>query len=701
MAESEVRSVELVGEGQRSVLLNTPKNFQGGKIALFLNEWKSLTDNSWILDLVEGLILDFDFPVNQTVPPNPIRFNEEEKVLIDSEVDKFLARGIIEACGREKGDFISNIFMRPKPDGSVRIILNLKDLNVALQKIHFKMETLKSVLTLVKPGCFFSTVDLKDAYFSVRISPKSRKFLKFLWRHQLFQFTCLPQGISLAPRYFTKLMKPVLATLRGEGLIIAMYIDDALLIGDSAVDCAWNVHKTVTLLDKVGFTVHPEKSVLKPSQEIQFLGFLINSQEWTIRLTPRKVEGIVSQCKDFLEKSWCTIRKLAELIGKLVAAEPGVPFAPLFTKSLEIEKTESLRENKGNFEALIQLSAGSRECILWWIDNLPFSVKSLSVPKHDFELFSDSSSSGWGGVLGNQKVSGVWDFSERKAHINFLELKASFLSLKSLCSHLSNVHIRIFLDNVVAVTYLEKMGGMKPSLNNLTKQIWLWCIDRNIHISAAHIPGVQNVTADALSRGKFRENTEWQLNPSIFLEIVKQLGEPEVDLFASNINTQLTKYVSYHTDHKAVAINAFKIDWSEFHCCYIFSPFSVLGMVMQKIEHDGAEAIVIAPLWETQPWFPQLLRLLCREPLLLPKHKWTLTLPGRKGKVHPLHRTLQLVACRLSGKAYKIRDFLNEQPRLLQPHGGIRRKDNIIAISKNGASFALRDKLINFKHLLK
>ena len=44
----------------------------------------------------------------------------------------------------------------------------------------------------MKPGCFMTSIDLRDAYYSVPISPQHRKYLKFIWRDQLYQFTCLP-----------------------------------------------------------------------------------------------------------------------------------------------------------------------------------------------------------------------------------------------------------------------------------------------------------------------------------------------------------------------------------------------------------------------------------------------------------------------------------------------------------------------------
>ena len=77
------------------------------------------------------------------------------------------------------GDFLSTIFVRPKKDGSYRMILNLKPLNEFVSYYHFKMDTIYTTLKLMRPGCFMASVDLKDAYYSVPVAKEDRKYLKF------------------------------------------------------------------------------------------------------------------------------------------------------------------------------------------------------------------------------------------------------------------------------------------------------------------------------------------------------------------------------------------------------------------------------------------------------------------------------------------------------------------------------------------
>jgi len=61
------------------------------------------------------------------------------------------------------------------------------------------------------------------------------------------------------------------------GHLSVAYIDDSYLQADLYDDCVQNVIDTVTMFDNLGLVVHPEKSVLVPSQQLVFLGFILDS----------------------------------------------------------------------------------------------------------------------------------------------------------------------------------------------------------------------------------------------------------------------------------------------------------------------------------------------------------------------------------------------------------------------------------------
>ena len=144
------------------------------------------------------------------------------------------------------------------------MILNLKNLNQYANKLYFKMDTLNTIIKLVEKDCFMASIDLKDAYYSVPIATSHRKCLRFFWREQLYQFTCLPNGLSCGPRKFTKLLKPAITELHLKGHISSAYIDDLYLQGKTYDACVYNVIDTVIQIDTLGLVTHPEKSVFNP-----------------------------------------------------------------------------------------------------------------------------------------------------------------------------------------------------------------------------------------------------------------------------------------------------------------------------------------------------------------------------------------------------------------------------------------------------
>jgi hypothetical protein len=136
---------ELAAWGEQPAPTPTASNQEQqrvGKLKDHINMWKSITTDSEILDIVIGYKLDFvEIPVQKFVP-FPLRFSVENSLTIDLEIHRLLEIGTIENSAPQAGEFISNIFTRKKPNGKIRIIINLKPLNLYLSYTHFKMEHL-------------------------------------------------------------------------------------------------------------------------------------------------------------------------------------------------------------------------------------------------------------------------------------------------------------------------------------------------------------------------------------------------------------------------------------------------------------------------------------------------------------------------------------------------------------------------------
>lgn len=665
--------------------------------------WQAITSDTHILNMIEGYELEFEAmePPVQTFVPQPYKLSNEEISAVNEEISRLNAMGVIEHSMPESGEFISNIFTRKKKDGGYRMILDLSHLNKFIEYHHFKMDSLTTALQFITEDCFMASLDIRDAYYSVPIATHHRKYLKFRWNGTLWQFRALPNGLSSGPRIFTKLLKPPLATLRSYGHTVIAYIDDTLLVAKTRQGAKEAVTKTAELFSELGFIIHPTKSITEPIREIKFLGFVIDSHAMEIRLTEEKAQEIVEQCTALLKTNRPTIRVVSSVIGKLVATFPGVQQGPLHYRELEKEKIWSLKLNKGHFDRRMSLTQASVKELTWWIENVTTAKKKIGNGTPTVHLSSDASGQGWGASNGSVHIGGRWnDWEKEKAQsheINYLEMRAAFLALQSFCANASQTHVLLQIDNTTAVTYINNMGGIKsPACNTMAQEIWEWCLPREIFVTAQYLPGSQNVIADRKSR-QFNDQIEWKLDETVFLRLCSLYGKPDVDLFASRLNAQVEKYVSWKPDPSAIATDAFSLSWGG-QTFYAFPPFCLIAKCLRKIEADEANGFMIVPKWPTQSWFAKLLSLLVDEPIILPTHKNIITLPTSHS-AHPLYKRLNLMCCRLSGESSKVWAFQQRLPTSSYHHGGQPQENNTQHTSNNGWNFAINGRLIQCRRL--
>ena len=657
----------------------------------FVSQWKALMSDPKILDIISHCHIEFgEFPTQKrwsAVTHLENKFSDQERVIIDAQVAEFLSKGILSYSESQDDQIISPIFFRPKPDGTYRVIFNLKALNDSVVYHHFKLDTLEVTLPLITPGCYMTSLDLKDAYYSIPIAPQHQRFLKFIWKGVLYQFRCLPMGLTSSPRIFTKALKPVFAYLRGQcGISCASYIDDSLYLGDTYETCIMNTLTAVQLFISLGFQVHPKKSMVVPTQKIEYLGFVVSSIDMTVRLTEEKVSAIIKRCRDFSRvNKEHSIREVASLVGTLISTFPGVQYGPLHYRSLDRDKMDALKRCKGDYEAYMVLSPESLGELSWWITHMDSSVRKIMREDPHSILETDASLTGWGAKWGEMKTQGVWCRSEKDQHINCLELLAIRWGLLSLCHAEHDTHIRIMSDNVTAVCYINAMGGCQSDIcNRIACDIWQWAIEKSIWLSAAHTPGTGNCEADELSR-KFNPNLEWSVTDEVFNQILKvfALG-PTIDLFASRVNAKLPAYVSWKADPFARYVDAFTLNWAS-HTFYAFPPFVLVSRCLSKVRGDGATGILIVPMWPTQSYFASLLSMLVDMPRYFKATRKALTNPLLGEQRHPLQVTL--LVCRVSGNPLLSMEFRHKLPTSSCPLGDRVQLNNMMCSSTNGPHF--------------
>lgn len=619
-----------------------------GRLHKYINEWTEITSNPVILSWIKGYKISFiTIPRQRNIPLNIIKPGEQKKV--KRKIQEMCENGVISRCTHKKGEFLSSYFLIKKSNGKDRFILNLRNLNKYIIAPHFKLEDYRSVKSLLHKGYYLCTVDLRDAYFLVNVDKSSRKYLRFKFGQELYEFNCLPMGLCTAPFIFTKLLKPLLIYLRKQGVMCVAYLDDILVIGKTKQECEYNTIKVYKIISLVGLIVNEEKSNLEPSQQRTFLGFNFDTVNMVMFLPPTKVHLIQKLCKKFMIVKSCTIREFARFVGILVAACPAIKYGWAHTKLFERAKYLALIRNGADYNKTMIIDLEIIEDLGWWLTKVASNHMSIREPIYSFEIFSDASETAWGGFAQGQRTHGFWDIVEREKHINYLELKAAFNALKCFTKNINSIDIIMRIDNTTAVSYINRMGGIKyKDLNRITREIWNYCEEKNIYIFASYINTKDNIIADKESRAGQTE-TEYELSLNYFELICNKFGVPQVDLFATKLNAKCTKYVSWRPDPDSFCVDAFTISWKEFSF-YAFPPFTLISKVVKKIINDQAEGIVVVPKWPGQPWYPVFRDLLVEEPLCLGPCKELILSPFRQP--HQLWKTLILEVGHLSGKHF-------------------------------------------------
>lgn len=650
----------------------TEQSTVGGRLVHYSSVWKELIQDDWVLDMVShGVTFDFlgDAP-SQLSSPRDLTMSQEDFTACSNEVSEMSSKHAITALNSMPTDsFVNRIFPVKKKDGGTRPVIDCRDLNLAIPKVKFKMESLANVKHMLRRKDFMAKIDIKDAYFHLMIHPDFRKFLRFYWDGHPYEFRALPFGVTSAPRVFTKVMRPVIGLLRSRGIRCMIYLDDLLIMANTRDLCIQHLHDALTLLIKLGFKINWRKSMLIPSQVVQFLGLTIDSHAMMFRVPKDKVANVLESLTLLTRPfaRWITQRQLAHVIGKLMALEAAVLPIRLRTRDL----LRNLNTHKGdNWNQRIPIWQSARTEAQWWLSHLhEWNGRALVLPTPTVTITTDASESGWGAVFknkhGQQETYGFWSLLQRSYGNNVRELLAGGFGLLSYSDLIKGESVLLEMDNTTAVAYVNHMGGRRDFLSLIAEDLWQWCIGQQTIVIARHLAGVLNTTADRLSR-KVTDRTDWKLNPVLF-EAIQQLWGPfTVDLFATALNTQLPRFVSWRAQPGAWRTDALSFSWAGLGIAWANPPFILIGRILTKVRREQATLAIVLPFWPTQAWWPLLLPLLADRPVVLPQRS-DLYLPGNLGNEQ--HRDVpnwNSIVAFISGNKQRTAAFQHELASYLQ-----------------------------------
>lgn len=573
---------------------------------------------------------------------------------LSQELSVLLAKGAIEPVDPllQPGGFYSTYFLVTKKNGGFRPILDLRGLNRFLKVLRFHMLSTAEVLRTIARGEWFTSIDLKDAYFHVPIAPHHRQFLRFAFQGRHYQFRVLPFGLSLSPRVFTRCVTAALSSLQSQGVKVLPYLDDWLICAPSQSQVVRDTASLLSHVTRLGLRVNFTKSCLVPSQSTLFLGMTLNSVTMKACPSPQRVDDILHHLLLFRGGRCLRYLEFLRLLGKLTAAASVVPLGLLSLRPLQrwlhslhlSAQWHRHRKLRVSRRCLLALAPWRRRSFL--LQGMPMG----SIVFRRETITTDASLTGWGAVWQSRTAQGLWSVQDRSLHVNVLELRAVHRALQSFLPFLRGRHVLIRSDNVSTVSHINHQGGTRSAqLLQASQDLLLWAAPCLASLRAMYLPRERNLVADFLSRYKPLPG-EWRLHPEVVHDIWDLFGRAEVDLFATEESAHCPLWFSLMQESSPLGQDALAHDWPD-SLLYAFPPIPLIFPTLQRVLQRGHTLLLVAPFWPGRTWFP-LLRRLCRSsPWRLPDRKDLLSqLQGQIWRPSP-HR-LQLWVWPLQGPTH-------------------------------------------------
>ena len=519
----------------------------GGRLAHFQKRWEDITEDSWVLSVIrKGYKIPFIR--KPFLSPTPVLLRQTESPALEEEVKELLLKGAVEKINLEDPGFYSRIFLVPKKNGKLQLIIDLSKLNSFLDIQSFKMEMANKVRQSILPNNWAFSLDLSDAYLHFPIHWQSRKYRRFCIKGQTFQFKALPCGLATSPFVFTRLMVTIATHLRRRSVVLFPYLDDWLVRNQIRTDILRDQKFTIKLISSLGLIINEKKSDLIPAQKFVFIGMEFLTHKNKVRVPWDRVQDILSLVLWFKKQEQVSARLFLSHLGKLSAAAQFVVLGRLHLRPLQMALFAQWKPHVLPLEHCILINMQIKSQLEWSSSRKRFvQGVLLKPPLPSYTLFTDASLSGWGAHLEPEGLlfHGVWSLDQSALHINVLEMKAILLALKQCHQHVNNTTVMIAKDNSSVVAYLRKQGAThSPSLCMEVWETLRWCDKRNINLLVCHMPSKSNILADRLSRLSKPISTEWCLDQAVCNLVLSVTGYPNIDLFATRLNNRLPVYVS-------------------------------------------------------------------------------------------------------------------------------------------------------------
>ena len=357
-------------------------------------------------------------------------------------------------------------------------------------------------------GTLLIKIDIRNAYRVVPVHPDDRWLMGMLWEGSLFIDTALPFGLRSAPKIFTALADAAEWIVRQRGVeFVIHYLDDFLIV--TSADTNQGEHALRILLEsfeQLGLPVAWEK-LEGPSTCLTFLGFELDTKSMETRLPNHKLEEVRREVQLWMGRKSATRKELESVVGKLAhvsrVVKPGKTFLRHLFELLSVAQ-------KAHHH--VQLGAVACSDLLWWCIFME-QWNGVSIIHHPLVspvgIWTDASGSFGCGALcpalsrwfqlpwRGTEICRVMD-GDRS--ITWMELLPIVLACAVWGPVLKGWPITVYCDNTGAVALVKSGYSRVPQIMHLLRCLFFFKACYQFSLHAAHVEGVDNVWADAISR---------------------------------------------------------------------------------------------------------------------------------------------------------------------------------------------------------
>ena len=373
---------------------------------------------------------------------------------------------------------------------------------------YSSFDDLASMVNRLGKGSWLVKLDIKSAFRLLPVHPEDYDLLGMCFNGKYFIDKAVPFGCRSSCALFEQFSTFLEWSLKNSANTsnIIHYLDD-FCGGQESYDLAQStLGSMLGTLENLGVPIAQEK-VEGPTNSLQYLGLVVNTQTMEITLPTNKIEDLKYHINICLSKrSKVTLRELQSLIGKLNfacrAVSPGRPFCRRL-----IDATMGVKQPFHR----IRITNAMKEDLKIWLSFLnSFNGSCLILPdswldNSDLQLFTDASGSlGFGAYCQGHWAHGKWpaNWQDGGPDITYKELFPIVVAIELWGSQLANKRVLFRCDNQAVVTILNKQSTRSKLSMNILRKFVLACLTHNIRFKAKHIPGAKNGIADALSRGQ-------------------------------------------------------------------------------------------------------------------------------------------------------------------------------------------------------